>query len=161
MTIDLDAMERRANAWVHAHRHRASSPPPCIPVAPHELIALIARVRELEESRTRAIGECSKAKASAEARGRQEGVAAERKRCVEIARMFADENILMAGDTILMDPILSRARRKELGPVTAEECALSEKMQIEGCVHSAMYHAAKNIANAIERKAGSDTGTEK
>ena len=143
MTLDLDAMERKANEIAIAVEDSDEwvGEDEAAEIADIAL-ALIARVRELEAERETA-------------------VVAERKRCVEIARMFADENILMAGDTILMDPILSRARRKELGPVTAEECALSEKMQIEGCVHSAMYHAAKNIANAIERKAGSDTGTEK
>lgn len=76
--------------------------------------------------------------------------------CLRICDMFADENIRMADDTIMMDPLLSRVRDNRRGlavaPMTDGEWALCEKLQIDGCVHSAMYHAAKNIGDAIRER---------
>lgn len=110
--LDLDAMERRANAWVHAHRHRSPSLPPCILVAPHELIALIARVRELEavhdaglswsgfnlHGDRKSIDEAKRlihrdgrcADLESIVRNLEAAIATERKRCAEIARRDVD-----------------------------------------------------------------------
>ena len=60
-----------------------------------------------------------------------------------VADAYAEENRLMAQDTILLDPILSG------GPLTAENIAATKDMAVTGCIHSSMYHAAQNIAAAI------------
>lgn len=70
-------------------------------------------------------------------------LAAEQERCAKIADMFAEVNIEAAGDTILLDPVLSGRDRSDAA------CAVSEELRIDGCVHSAMFHAAQNIATAI------------
>ena len=62
-----------------------------------------------------------------------------------VADMFADENIAMAQDTILLDPCL---RDRDFSTTAV---ARHEDLTIKGCVHSSMYHAAKNIAAAIRR----------
>ena len=64
--------------------------------------------------------------------------------CAKVADMFADVNIEAAGDTILMDPIISGKR-----PVTAYDEALSKALTQEGGFRSSMFHAAQNIAAAI------------
>ena len=56
-----------------------------------------------------------------------------------LARFYAEENILLAGDTVLLDPCL----RGE--GFSAENMARSAKLQIDGCVHSAAYHAGMHI----------------
>lgn len=63
--------------------------------------------------------------------------------CARIADAYAAENIAMANDTILLDPVLSG---KGLSP---QNIAASEDQCIKGCIHSSMHHAAKNIAGAI------------
>ena len=74
---------------------------------------------------------------------------AERERCAKVADLYAETNREAAGDTILHDPVL---RGKGFTP---EDVAKSEEMMIDGCIHSSMYHAAKNIAVAI-RETDSD-----
>ena len=76
---------------------------------------------------------------------------AERARCAGVARMYAAVNIEMAGDTIMADPILRRAARKQFGPITYEEAEKSETLMVMGAAHSQAYHVANHIANAIER----------
>lgn len=74
----------------------------------------------------------------------------------EVARAYAETNLEMAGDSVLADPILHG------GPFTPDNIKKSEGLQIDGCIHSSMYHAANNIAEAIEAldaKAKEDTTT--
>lgn len=61
----------------------------------------------------------------------------------KIADAYASVNIEAAGDTILLDPVLSGRDR------SPEAFDKSRELTIEGCIHSSMYHAAKNIAEAI------------
>lgn len=70
----------------------------------------------------------------------------ERERCALIADAYADENIRMAGDTVLLDPVLHTPKGHKL---TAKDFAKSEELVVSGAVHSAMFHAAQNIAAAI------------
>lgn len=76
--------------------------------------------------------------------------------CLRICDMFADENIRMADDTIMSDPLLARLRARRRGldvqPLTAADFSLCVELQIDGCVHSAMHHAAKNIGDAIRER---------
>ena len=63
-------------------------------------------------------------------------------RAAGIARLYADENLTMAGESILADPVLS-------GELSAAAHKKSKSVQIDGTIYSASYHAAKNIAEAI------------
>lgn len=58
----------------------------------------------------------------------------------KIADDYADVNLEMAGDTILADPALRP------GP---KDWAKTKELMTQGCIHSSMHHAAKNIAGAI------------
>lgn len=60
-----------------------------------------------------------------------------------IADAFEEENFAMAGDTILLDPVIAGGER------SASAVRKSESLMIDGCVHSSMAHAARNIAAAI------------
>lgn len=71
---------------------------------------------------------------------------AEREACAAIADAYAEENLAMATDTILADPVVSGRDRSEAGFAKAKD------LMIEGCIHSSMYHAAKNIAEAIRKR---------
>lgn len=64
-----------------------------------------------------------------------------------IADEYASVNIEMAHDTILADPVLSG---KDVSPAALEK---SRDLQIDGCIHSSMFHAAQNIAGAIRKAA--------
>lgn len=66
-----------------------------------------------------------------------------RERCAKVADLYAETNLEAAGDTIFLDPIL---RGKGF---SAENMATSDQLTIDGCIHSSMHHAAKNIAAAI------------
>lgn len=77
---------------------------------------------------------------------RREGMEA----AARIADEYASVNREIAGDSILLDPVL-RGRG-----FTPQNVAESERQQINGTIHSAMFHAAQNIATAI-RKAASQT----
>lgn len=80
---------------------------------------------------------------SAIERARQEGWDAGRDAAAQFADLYAEENIVMAGDTILADPVLR-------GDATTEaDFEKSDRLQIEGCVHSAQHHAGKQLATAI------------
>lgn len=63
----------------------------------------------------------------------------------KICDEYADVNIEAAGDSVLHDPCLSG---KGFSP---ENVAISEKLMIEGCIHSSMFHAAQNIAETIRK----------
>lgn len=69
----------------------------------------------------------------------------------KIADTYAEVNIEAAGDTILLDPVFSGESR------SAAAFAKSKDLMIEGCIHSSMYHAAKNIAEAIRERASTPT----
>lgn len=56
-----------------------------------------------------------------------------------LARFYAEENLTLAGDTVLLDPVLSG---KGVG---IDDILLSRKLMIDGCVHSAAYHAGLHI----------------
>lgn len=75
----------------------------------------------------------------AEQRGYQRGL----EEAAKVADAFADENIRMAQDTIVIDPILNGAAPTE------DNIKLFKRNQIDGCVYSSMYHAAQNVAAAI------------
>lgn len=68
--------------------------------------------------------------------------------CAELADAFADENLRMAHDTLMLDPCLTG---KGFSP---ENLEASRKKAIEGCVHSSMHLAAKNIAESLRKLDG-------
>ena len=74
----------------------------------------------------------------------------EREACAQIADAYADENITMAGDSVLHDPVLSGE------PLTGANVAKSKDLMIEGCIHSSMFHASQNIAAAIRSRTKAD-----
>ncbi len=59
-----------------------------------------------------------------------------------VAAAYAEANITLAGDSILYDPTLR-------GDFSDSAIDKHESLVIDGCVHSSMFHAAQNIANAI------------
>lgn len=62
---------------------------------------------------------------------------------IKVIKEYADENIRMAQDTILLDPVLHPERHK---PMTIDErFNLAEKFCIDGAIHSAKFHAACEI----------------
>jgi hypothetical protein len=67
--------------------------------------------------------------------------------CLRICDMYRDENWAMCTDSILTDPVLKGRR-------DPEAFEIAEKNIIHSCVHSSMYHAAKNIGNAIREHFG-------
>lgn len=77
-------------------------------------------------------------------------------RAAELAELYADENIRMTHDTILLDPILSARGRKEIlnGAQLAEAEKVSEQLTMDAHGHSNRYHAGKDIAAMIRREAG-------
>ena len=77
-------------------------------------------------------------------------IEAEREACAQIADAYADENITMAGDAVLHDPVLSGE------PLTGANVAKSKDRMIEGCIHSSMFHASQNIAAAIRSRTKAD-----
>lgn len=72
----------------------------------------------------------------------RQAVEQEREQCATISDEYASVNEA-AGDTVLHDPVLSGRDR------SPEAFEKSREMSINGCVHSAMFHAARNIAAAI------------
>jgi hypothetical protein len=56
-----------------------------------------------------------------------------------LARFYAEENLTLAGDTVLLDPCLRGEGFSD------ENVRMSEKLQIDGCIHSAAYHAGMHI----------------
>jgi hypothetical protein len=73
-------------------------------------------------------------------------VKAERERCAQVADAYADENISMAGDSVLFDPVLKSRPGETL---TRTDFEKSKNLILDGAIHSAMFHAAQNIAAAI------------
>lgn len=63
--------------------------------------------------------------------------------CAKIADAYAEENLRMAGDSVILDPCLGG---HGFSPENIEE---SKKQMVNGCIHSSMYHAATNVAEAI------------
>ena len=76
-------------------------------------------------------------------------VEAEREAAAQIADAYADENIRMAGDSVLFDPVLSSKRGDVL---TRGDFVKSEELILDGAIHSSMFHAAQNIAAAIRSR---------
>lgn len=64
-----------------------------------------------------------------------------------IADLYGEENFLLAGDTVLIDPVL---RNRDLSPAAL---AISERLQSDGHMHTSMAHGAKHIAAAIREAA--------
>lgn len=60
---------------------------------------------------------------------------------------YAEERMRLCGDSIMLDPVLSGRDR---GPVGL---AKSRKLQIDGTINSAAYHAAKDIADHLRKMA--------
>ena len=75
-------------------------------------------------------------------------VKAERERCAQVADAYADENISMAGDSVLFDPVLKSRPGETL---TRADFEKSKNLILDGAIHSAMFHAAQNIAAAIRK----------
>ncbi len=69
---------------------------------------------------------------------------AERERCAKVADAYAEANIELAGDSILLSPALH-------GDLSPDAYAKEQDLQIDGCIHSSMFHAAQNIAAAIRQ----------
>ena len=84
--IDLDNMEHRARPYALPDEHDYVDPE--IQDIASDVLALVARVRELETS-VAAQKAIISTGMSAFAYGRGEGIAAERKRCAEVAREHA------------------------------------------------------------------------
>lgn len=77
------------------------------------------------------------------------------RRAAEIADLYADENMRMAGDTVRADPILNQHRRAEIKNAYQLEAAaaMSQQLGIDGCIYSSRAHAAQDIAAAIRQAA--------
>ena len=79
--------------------------------------------------------------------------AAERDACSAIADAYAEENITMAGDSVIFDPVLSSKRGDALAP---SDFRKSEELMMSGAIHSSMFHAAQNIAAAIRARGAAE-----
>lgn len=77
------------------------------------------------------------------------------RRAAQIAELYADENIRMADDTVLLDPILNRAKRAEIRnqAMLAEAMLVSENLARDGFAHAERYHAGTDIAEMIRQEA--------
>lgn len=53
---------------------------------------------------------------------------------------YANERLTLAGDSVLHDPVLAGR------PITAASLQRSKEATIDGCINSAAYHAATQIA---------------
>lgn len=76
-------------------------------------------------------------------------VLAENEACAAIADAYASENITMAHDTVIFDPVLSGKNGDHL---TRSDFKKSEELAISGTIHSSMFHAAQNVAAAIRAR---------
>lgn len=61
------------------------------------------------------------------------------------AEFYGEERMRMATDTILHDPVLAGGR------LTLANLEASREQQIEGCINSSAYHAAKHIAEHLRK----------
>ena len=84
-------------------------------------------------------------------------VEVETEACALIADAYADENIRMAGDSVLFDPVLGSKKGDVL---TKADFVKSDGMILDGAIHSSMFHAAQNIAAAIRARTARDAETE-
>lgn len=83
----------------------------------------------------------------------EQGRRDEREACAALADAFADENLRMAQDTIMVDPVLSAYRRgAKLATLTEADWRKAGDLIEDGCIHSSMFHAAQNIAQAIRSR---------
>lgn len=83
----------------------------------------------------------------------EQGRRDEREACAALADAFADDNLRMAQDTIMVDPVLSDHRRgAKLATLTEADWRKAGDLIKDGCVHSSMFHAAQNIAQAIRSR---------
>jgi len=69
----------------------------------------------------------------------------------EFAEFYADERMLLCGDSILHDPLLKG------GAWTLDNVARSEAATIDGTINSAAYHAAMHIAEHLRKLAREET----
>lgn len=79
------------------------------------------------------------AEGEAHAKGLREGI----EKAAKVAELYAEENLTMAGDTILADPVI---RGRDFSDAAMEK---SETLRIMGHGHSAAYHAGTDIAAHI------------
>ena len=73
-------------------------------------------------------------------------------RAIEIASLYADENIRMATDTVSCDPILNEDLRCRIANVTelARAREVSDRLQFEGADHASKHHAGLDIVELIK-----------
>lgn len=114
-------------------------PPPDCPNPLAEIDTLRTRISELEAQLSTTLSEQIARFRTELSQARAE----ERERCAKVADEYAEVNLEAAGDSVLADPVLSGKSR------TSEAFAKSKDLTIDGCIHSSMYHAAKNIAAAL------------
>lgn len=66
---------------------------------------------------------------------------------IEIIKAYADENVRMAQNIIINDPILNNKNRGKMSIQQARK--LSERLRVQGCVYSSKWHAANEILALI------------
>lgn len=64
----------------------------------------------------------------------------------KLVELWTDENIRMANETILADPILNGSARRE---TLESDLRRSEVLQIQATGHAAVYHAGLAMASMI------------
>lgn len=72
----------------------------------------------------------------------------------KIADLWADESILMADDTVKLDPMINDSLRKQLASVEAveEACMTSARLADEGAQYAIQHHCSKDIAKMIRQQ---------
>lgn len=75
------------------------------------------------------------------------------RRAAQIAELYADENMRMAHDTLLADPILMHPKGQPFAGDVDAAIRKSERLTIEGADHASQYRASKSIAEMIRREA--------
>lgn len=77
------------------------------------------------------------------------------RRAAQIAKLYADENMRMAHDSLLCDPILNHPHGQPMESRAQLDIAVkkSERLQIEGTMASSRYHAGEDIAKLIYAEA--------
>lgn len=79
--------------------------------------------------------------------------AAALREAADYAEFYANERMTLCGDSILHDPVLSRASHGKMAGLTVAELERSRQAQIDGTINSAAYHAATNIAEHLRARA--------
>lgn len=64
--------------------------------------------------------------------------------CANVADLYGEVNLQMAGDSVLLDPVLNR---RFPGIVRKS----SEELMMDGAIHSSAYHTAQHIAQRIRQ----------